>query len=151
MGNVFTMGAHMGSGFYEICAPNRMLDKFNLREETQNGVEGLILSLDGSNFEKTLNYDISEKGSVLNLHFANTENSSNDIKINDYNASWISGGYDDYCVLMASPTIVKRGQIHNVDSSLIISYCGVNTPATLRLNYSSAEGESHSIILNITP
>lgn len=153
LGTNFTRGAHMGENYYEICAPNRMHDQFNLKDETENGSTGLMLSLDGVNFENllTINYDLSDNGSSFTTYFAVTENSSNNIIIENFNYSWISGSYGNSCIHMSAPYQIKKGQVQKSSSPLNLASCGINTPATLRLNYIASTGENASIILNITP
>lgn len=153
LGTTFTRGQFMGGNYYEICAPNKMYDEFNLKDETENGMTGLLVSFDGINFENTVtrNYDVSENGNYFNVYFASTNNNTDNINIINASRNWTSGGYANSCVQgLSYPTSILKGQLIK-SNSMNLNLCGINRPGTLQLDYTTNTGDTSSIILNITP
>lgn len=157
---IYSQGALMESfdygyaivNYYEICVSNKHLDTFKLKEETSAGVEGILLSLDGLNFEKIKNGNITVSPTVNNftLYFANSTNSDSSFSFSDAEHQWLSGGYNYNCVLKSYPGALSPGQVREVNGALSLGSCNITTPGTLRIYYTTSTGEQAEFILNVS-
>lgn len=152
---IYTQGALIESNtynYYEICVPNKYLDTFRLKEEKESGIQGVLLSIDGQNFEKVINESITVTPTVdiFTLYFANSPNSTGSLSFTDAEHQWLSGGYNYNCVVKGYPGSLGAGQTKEINHALDLSSCNITTPGLLRIYYTISNGEQVEFILNVS-
>lgn len=149
-GDFVTVGGN-GHNYYEVCAPRKMLDSYNLQDEKESGMQDLLLSMNGSSFTKNLTANVSLTNSnYVNVYYANSPNSTSDIGFSDSSYRWISGGYSDWCVSTSTPYSIKPGQVKLVNQAFNFSGCNITTPGVYEYTGTTSGGEVFIIRLNVS-
>lgn len=139
------------TNYYEVCAPRKMLDAYNLQDEKESGMQDLLLSSNGSSFTKNLTVNASLTNSnYVNIYYANSPNSTSDIGFSDSSYRWISGGYSDWCVSTSTPYNLKPGQVKLVNQAFNFSGCNITTPGVYEYTGTTSGGEVFTIRINVS-